>query len=424
MMKPMRVILANARRQVSRILVPLLQHLPSPNPVPRQQLVDEEIYENEDYHPVSLGDTFDSGRYTVLRKLGYGRYSTVWLANDLKFQRYVALKLLRVECYTSTQQIFEREILEKIREVSRESLHEGRKHVLPLIEHFTHRGPNGQHVCLTFDVQGHHLYFQAAQYKDGKLPVKTVKEIVRQLLTGLDFLHRECGVIHTDLKLTNILMELETPSETVSKHLESVPPQTTRVQSGAIVPLREIIKTPLVSEVASLRVRIIDFGVASWRENHLFEEIQPLALRAPEVAIGAPWDTGVDIWTLGCLIVELLHNFLLFPGSASKKGTWTAEEDHLARIIQVLGTFPPSLLKKGRLSKSYFDDQMKLIRGPSLERSSLECMLNGVVKPYKRPSDMSKKEFDVFIDFLKGMLEINPMKRKSAAQLLQHEWLS
>ncbi|KAG6154084.1 hypothetical protein E4U37_002410 [Claviceps purpurea] len=349
MMKPMRVILANARRQVSRILVPLLQHLPSPNPVPRQQLLDEEIYENEDYHPVSLGDTFDSGRYTVLRKLGYGRYSTVWLANDL-----------------NTQQIFEREILEKIREVSRESLHEGRKHVLPLIEHFTHRGPNGQHVCLTFDVQGHHLYFQAAQYKDGKLPVKIVKEIVRQLLTGLDFLHRECGVIHTDLKLTNILMELETPSETVSKHLESVPPQTTRVQSGAIVPIREIIKTPLVSEVASLRVRIIDFGVASWRENHLFEEIQPLALRAPEVAIGAPWDTGVDIWTLGCL----------------------------------------------------------LIRGPSLERSSLECMLNGVVKPYKRPSDMSKKEFDVFIDFLKGMLEIDPMKRKSAAQLLQHEWLS
>ncbi|KAG6018241.1 hypothetical protein E4U40_000510, partial [Claviceps sp. LM458 group G5] len=84
MMKPMRVILANARRQVSRILVPLLQHLPSPNPVSRQQLVDEEIYENEDYHPVSLGDTFDSGRYSILRKLGYGRYSTVWLANDLK----------------------------------------------------------------------------------------------------------------------------------------------------------------------------------------------------------------------------------------------------------------------------------------------------------------------------------------------------
>ncbi|KAG6179770.1 hypothetical protein E4U36_005345 [Claviceps purpurea] len=405
MMKPMRVILANARRQVSRVLVPLLQHLPSPNPVPRQQVVDEEIY-------------------TKMKTIILFRSEIHLILADTLFHRYVALKLLRVECYTSTQQIFEREILEKIREVSRESLHEGRKHVLPLIEHFTHRGPNGQHVCLTFDVQGHHLYFQAAQYKDGKLPVKTVKEIVRQLLTGLDFLHRECGVIHTDLKLTNILMELETPSETVSKHLESAPPQTTRVQSGAIVPLREIIKTPLVSEVESLRVRIIDFGVASWRENHLFEEIQPLALRAPEVAIGAPWDTGVDIWTLGCLIVELLHNFLLFPGSASKKGTWTAEEDHLARIIQVLGTFPPSLLNKGRLSKSYFDGQMKLIRGPSLERSSLECMLNGVVKPYKRPSDMSKKEFDVFIDFLKGMLEIDPMKRKSAAQLLQHEWLS
>ncbi|KAG6075903.1 hypothetical protein E4U33_001967 [Claviceps sp. LM78 group G4] len=182
-----------------------------------------------------------------------------------------------------------------------------------------------------------------------------------------------------DLKLTNILMELENPSDTVAKHLESVPPQTTRGQSGAIVPLEETL-SPLVSEVASLRVRIIDFGVGTflqWRENHLFEEIQPLALRAPEVAIGAPWDTGVDIWTLGCLIVELLHNFVLFPGITPQKGTWTAEEDHLAKTIRVLGDFPPSLLKKGHLSKSYFDGQMKLIRGPSLERSSLECMLNG-----------------------------------------------
>ncbi|KAG6050919.1 hypothetical protein E4U17_006340 [Claviceps sp. LM77 group G4] len=343
------------------------------------------------------------GQMEIMLLVSTRPQSTVWLANDLKFQRYVALKLLRVECYTTTQQIFEREILEKTRDVSRESLHEGRKHrpCLP---------------CLTFDVQGHHLYFHAAQYIDGNLPVKAVKEIVRQLLTGLDFLHRECGVIHTDLKLTNILMELENPSDTVAKHLESVPPQTTRGQSGAIVPLEETL-SPLVSEVASLRVRIIDFGVGTflqWRENHLFEEIQPLALRAPEVAIGAPWDTGVDIWTLGCLIVELLHNFVLFPGITPQKGTWTAEEDHLAKTIRVLGDFPPSLLKKGHLSKSHFDGQIS---------SACSTDPNGPVT-CKRPSDMSKKEVDVFIDFLKGMLEIDPMKRKSAAELLQHEWFS
>lgn len=41
--------------------------------------------------------------------------------------------------------------------------------------------------------------FQAAKYEDGKLPIKAVKRITRQLLLGLDFLHRECGIIHTGM---------------------------------------------------------------------------------------------------------------------------------------------------------------------------------------------------------------------------------
>ncbi|KAG5967526.1 hypothetical protein E4U57_000684 [Claviceps arundinis] len=425
----LRAILANAHSRVSRLFVSLSQQPSSTKPTPCQQLLDEDIYKNQDYHPVSLGDTFDSKRYTVLRKLGYGRYSTVWLANDLKHQRYVALKLLRAGCYNSSHPVFEREILEKIRDVSRESSHEGRKHVLPLNEHFNHRGPNGDHVCLTFDVLGHHLNLQAINYEDGRLPVKAVREIVTQLLKGLDFLHRECGVIHTDLKGQNILLELETPNDTVLDYLQSVPPRTIKGQDGRLVPLQEDIKMPPVAEMASLHIRIIDFGVSSWREKHLFEKIQPLALRAPEVAIGAPWDTGVDIWTLGCL----------------KWATWTDEDEHLARIIEVLGPFPSSLLRKGRLSAEFFHETVitapnchsdallnadrfhspgKLIRGPSYTRSSLECILNGKVSPHNKPSGMLENEFAIFVDFLKGMLEIDPMKRKSAAQLLQHEWLS
>jgi serine/threonine-protein kinase SRPK3 len=68
---------------------------------------------------------------------------------------------------------------------------------LHLLEQFNHGGPNGDHVCLVSDVLGHHLNFQAAKYEDGRLPVKAIKEITRQLLLGLDFLHTECGIIHT-----------------------------------------------------------------------------------------------------------------------------------------------------------------------------------------------------------------------------------
>ncbi|KAG6300569.1 hypothetical protein E4U09_006654 [Claviceps aff. purpurea] len=235
------------------------------------------------------------------------------------------------------------------------------------------------------------------------------------IVDQMDFI--ECGVIHTDLKSTNILMELETPSDTVSKYLEFVPPRTTRGQSGAIIPLREVIKTLLVSEVASLRVRIIDFGVSSWREKHLSDELQPLSLSAPEVTIGATWDTGVDIWSLGCLVVQFVQGIVLFSGEASKRGTWSAEDEHLAKIVEVLGPFPSSLLKKGRRSAKYFDEQGNLIRIPNLEPTSLERMLNGEAMPFIKHPDMPDSEMAAFVDFVQGMLQIDPMARKSAAQL-------
>ena len=46
---------------------------------------------------------------------------------------------------------------------------------------------------------------------------------------------------------------------------------------------------------------------AHFRNRHLYEVIQPFALRAPEVILGYPWDTPVDIWSLGCLVRQLLH---------------------------------------------------------------------------------------------------------------------
>lgn len=388
-------------------------------------LVAEEpdYYKTGGFHPISLGDTFGPDQYTILRKLGYGQYSTVWLARDSKYQRYVALKMLRADCYGGPHDIFEREILLRISEVSEKSSHEGRNYVSGLLDHFKHTGPNGDHVCLAFDVLGHHLGFQSAKYEDGKLPVKAVKVITRQLLLGLDFLHRECGIIHTDLKPTNILLELENPNGAISQYLAEVP-QRTGLQRGATVPLREVITTPLVSEMEKPHIRIIDFGVASWRENRLSDQIQSLALRAPEVSIGAPWDVGVDIWSLGCLVVEFVQGIVLFSGEASETGSWTAEDDHLARISEILGPFPLHFIETGNHAAHFFDKKGNLLRIPNLKPTSLERLINGTTKPFLKPRDMPDTEVPIFIDFLRGMLEIDPGSRKSASELLQHEWIN
>jgi len=41
------------------------------------------------YHPVLLGDTFQNGTYRILKKLGYGAFSTVWLAKDTKYPKFL-----------------------------------------------------------------------------------------------------------------------------------------------------------------------------------------------------------------------------------------------------------------------------------------------------------------------------------------------
>ncbi|PLB48108.1 protein kinase [Aspergillus steynii IBT 23096] len=422
-MNAIKPTLTKARSQISKLLGSPSQLASLERLTPLRVTEEPDYYNSGGFHPITLGDTFNSDQYTILRKLGYGQYSTVWLARDSRYQRFVALKILRADCYGGPHDIFEREILSRISEVSAKSTHEGRNYVSGLLDHFKHTGPNGDHVCFVFDVLGHHMDFQAAKYEDGKLPVKAVKVIVRQLLLGLDFLHRECGIVHTDLKPTNILLELENQKDAVSQYLAKVP-RRTGTKDGGTVPLREVITTPLIGEMEKPHIRIIDFGVASWRENHLSEMIQSSALRAPEVTIGAPWDVGVDIWSLGCLVVEFAQGIVLFSGEASRNGSWTAEDDHLARISEVLGPFPLQFLEKGNRTAHFFDKNGNLIRIPDLKPTSLERLVNGATKPFLKPSDMPQVEVPIFVDFLRGMLEIDPGSRKSASELLQHEWLN
>lgn len=64
-----------------------------------------------------------------------------------------------------------------------------------------------------------------------------------------------------------------------------------------------------------------------------------------------------------------------------------------------------------------------LLRIPNLKPTSLERLLNGTPKPFLKPKDMPDVEVPIFIDFIKGMLAIDPASRKSAADLLQHEWI-
>lgn len=161
-----------------------------------------EDYRRGGYHAVRIGDTFKHGRYVVQSKLGWGHFSTVWLAWDSQKSIYVALKVQKSAQHYSEAAMDEITILKQIAEGDPDDKY----CVVKLLDHFKHSGPNGQHVCMVFEYLGDNL-LTLIKYSDYRgMPIHMVKEICFHVLVGLDYLHRQLSIIHTDLKPENILL--------------------------------------------------------------------------------------------------------------------------------------------------------------------------------------------------------------------------
>ncbi|CCG84252.1 protein of unknown function [Taphrina deformans PYCC 5710] len=145
------------------------------------------------YHPVKLNESYKNGRYITTRKLGWGHFSTVWLARDTQENRHVALKVVRSATHYTETAVDEIKLCQKI--ATADPSHPGHAHVVSLLDQFEHEGEN--------------LLGLIKRYEHRGIPVAVVKQITRQILLGLEYLHRECGIIHTDLKPENVLIAID-----------------------------------------------------------------------------------------------------------------------------------------------------------------------------------------------------------------------
>ncbi|XP_041350045.1 SRSF protein kinase 3-like [Gigantopelta aegis] len=164
---------------------------------------DPRDYVKGGYHPVKIGDLFNS-RYHVVRKLGWGHFSTVWLCWDLSVKRFVALKVVKsAQHYTETA-LDEIKLLRSVRDTDVSDPF--RQKTVQLLDDFKISGINGTHVCMVFEVLGNNLLKFIIRSNYQGIPLPNVKTIIRQTLQGLHYLHAKCKIIHTDIKPENILM--------------------------------------------------------------------------------------------------------------------------------------------------------------------------------------------------------------------------
>ena len=161
-----------------------------------------------------------------MQKLGYGHFSTAWLALDTKYGNYVAIKIQKAKqqyidaAYDEVEILqelgkhnFDKEWIESLKEYYKDDKEKladietaENSKVVQLLNSFIHHGQNGRHFCMVFEIVGVTLLEIMKRYNYKGIPLPYIRIICKQILIGLDFLHRMCHIIHTDLKPENVLV--------------------------------------------------------------------------------------------------------------------------------------------------------------------------------------------------------------------------
>ena len=182
-------------------------------------------YKVNGYHPVHIGEVLLE-RYIIMQKLGYGHFSTAWLALDTKFGNYVAIKIQKAAqqyidaAYDEVEILqelakhnFDKEWIKSLKEYYKDDSEKladiettENSKVVQLLNSFIYHGQNGRHFCMVFEIVGVTLLELIKRYNYKGIPLPYIRIITKQILIGLDFLHRMCHIIHTDLKPENVLV--------------------------------------------------------------------------------------------------------------------------------------------------------------------------------------------------------------------------
>eukprot|EP00301_Raphidiophrys_heterophryoidea_P020765 c5377_g1_i1.p1 GENE.c5377_g1_i1~~c5377_g1_i1.p1 ORF type:complete len:346 (-),score=81.06 c5377_g1_i1:300-1337(-) len=310
-----------------------------------------------------------------------GTFGKVVLCENVLTGVKFAIKVIRnVRKYRSAARI-EVGIFQKLQDYKsscRDMLERtGAKCCIELVDSFEYGG----HMCMVFPVYGLSLYsFTKINHGMG-YDFEHVRRFAFQLLLAVHYIH-SFRLCHTDLKPENILLESK-DSFALSGSKFKIP--------------------------ASSALKLIDFGSATFEDDHHTSIVSTRHYRAPEVILGMGWSYPCDIWSVGCILVELLTGEAVFLTHSNL--------EHLAMMEKVLDRKLPrnfSTRCSSRSRKYFVNEQLNWPDGAD-DEESIEA-----VEALVSLSTLIPPQHDDFLELVRGMLEYDPDRRTTAAQALQH----
>ncbi|KAL7720049.1 Serine/threonine protein kinase ppk15 [Entamoeba marina] len=367
-------------------------------------------YDNDNYDLiVKLGDVLGSAtsfegpyysanpntvsRYQISDRLGQGMFGQVFKARDQVKGRDVAIKVLRSKFSYFRQGMLEIAMLSLLNDVYDK---DGSSNTVRLYDHFLYHN----HLCVVTELLGQNLYqsIHARNYKG--FPINVIRNYMTALLKCLVSLE-DANIIHCDIKPENMLID-----------------------------------------PANKSIRVIDFGSACFSTYTLYTYIQSRHYRAPEVILGLPYSTSIDVWSAGCICAELILGIPLFPGNS--------EYNELFKITDMLGHPPDHILSRGTMTPTYYNKlpmngKIRYIFKQPFEYELENCVDLEPDKKYFRYKTLDELIMRIpmklsdtplsdcgsvaetrqqMLHFIQGLLQFDPESRWTARQALDHPFLT